>query len=123
MTQLSSKFGNADSNILSRIHDISSINCHVKDLATFGESLEQAARAVSPNNSGQNQRSRYRETHVLLFSWEEDNLGVYEKVDVLREVFQHVYHYDTEYFKIPSYKCHTALAMRLARYAFRNQFL
>ena len=53
-------------------HDISRINYHLKDLKVFGETLTDAVAGAFPNKG----RSRYSEVHVLLLSWEDDNLGV-----------------------------------------------
>ena len=55
-----------------RTHDISLTNYHIKDLKAFGETLTDAVAGAFPNKG----RSRYSEVHVLLLSWEEDNLGV-----------------------------------------------
>ena len=54
-----------------RTHDISSENYHVKDIETFGETLEKVAAAAFPGNG----YSRYKEVYVLLLSWEADDLG------------------------------------------------
>jgi len=52
-------------------HDISLIDHHVKDLEAFGRTLNEAAAAAFPRDG----RSRYKEVHVLLLSWEGDDLG------------------------------------------------
>jgi hypothetical protein len=70
---------------LGRTHDISQTGYHVKDLHTFGETLTNAASGVFPKG-----KSRYKELHVLLLSWEHDKLGVMKEVDELRSVFDQV---------------------------------
>ena len=96
----------------SRTHDISSVNFHVRDLATFGETLTCATAAAFPT-SVPSKRSRYIRVQVLLISWEEDLLGVSKEIAGLRDVFQRTYYYDTEEWQIPSIRSHNSLVRRL----------
>ena len=73
---------------LERTHDISQIGYHIKDLRTFGESLTNAAAGAFPKG-----KSRYKEVHVLLLSWEDDRLGVMEEINELGSVFDQVSSY------------------------------
>ena len=73
-------------------HDISKASYHIKDLETLGKILTNAGNAAFPNRG----RSRYKEAHVLLLSWEDDDLGVIDEVTELQDVFQHMYRYETE---------------------------
>ena len=54
-----------------RTHDISLKDYHVKDIETFGETLDRVAAAVFPRDG----RMRYADVYVLLISWEDDDLG------------------------------------------------
>ena len=98
-----------------RTHDITLVDYHVKDLATFGKKLTEAATAAFPRG-----RSRYTNVHVLLLSWEDDNLGVMKEVRELEKVFADTYNYHTERFQIPSSRSHNSLARRLT--AFLDDF-
>ena len=100
---------------MNRTHDISCVDFHIKDLEEFGNLLEGAANAAFPRRL-----SRYREAHVLLLSWEDDNLGVITEVSELRDVFRQVYCYDVEEWRIPSHHCYKALRKQINR--FLNEF-
>lgn len=93
-------------------HDYSSINTssptfedfdrwqsHI-GLKTFGEGLNAAARAVFPIES----RSRYSKVYVLLAYWAEGDANRPAPVEIskLFSVFKDTFHFDTQYFKIPS---------------------
>ena len=82
---------------MKRTHDISCIDFHLKDLQEFGRRHEEAANAAFPRVL-----SRYKEVHVLLLSWECDNLGVAAEVLELQDVFRQIYHYEVEEWKIPN---------------------
>ena len=64
-------------------HDISNTSCHVKDIEALGKILNSASSAAFPNNGA----SRYKEVHVLLLSWEDDNLGVSLEVGMFEVPF------------------------------------
>ncbi|KAL8835228.1 MAG: hypothetical protein Q9170_003390 [Blastenia crenularia] len=99
------------SSVKDRTHDISLIDHHVKDVKALCEILDQAVSAAFPRNS----RSRYSGVHVLLLSWEDDDLGVTAEIDELEDVFVIVYCYETERWKIPGTKSHNALSRRIMR--------
>ena len=94
-----------------RTHDISCASFHIKDLDEFGQRLEEAANAAFPSGS-----SRYKEVHVLLLSWEDDNLGVITEVLELQNVFQQIYLYDTEQWRIPSSHSYRALRKQISNF-------
>lgn len=96
-----------------RTHDVSLTSYHVKDLAIFGETLNDATAAAFPNDKTD---SRYKAIHVLLLCWEEDNLGVVKEVSELDDVFEDTYHYDTERWQIPSRRSHNSLGTRLSKF-------
>ena len=96
---------------MNRTHDISCVGFHLKELEKFGLFLEGAANAAFPKES-----SRYREVHVLLLSWEDDNLGVIKEVLELENVFRQVYFYDVEVWKIPSDHSFKALRTQVNRF-------
>ena len=96
---------------MNRTHDISCDGFHIKDLEKFGHLLEGAANAAFPRRL-----PRYREVHVLLLSWEDDNLGVITEVSELRDVFRQVYCYDVEEWRIPSDHCYKTLRKQITRF-------
>ena len=80
-------------------------------LKDFGEALESAARAVFPNDQG----LKYSKVFVLLISWqmEDPKLPVSRELEALREVFEEIYHYDVEEFRIPDRGSHAAVSERI----------
>lgn len=97
---------------LDTTHDISLIDYHIKDLKTFCEILKKAISGAFPNKG----KPRYREAHVLLLSWEGDNLGTISEVTELRNVFSNIYNFQTEEWKIPSGKSHYSLTMKIGKF-------
>ena len=96
---------------MARTHDISLIDYHVKDLASFGDSLNDAASAAFPTG-----KSRYREVHALFLNWEQDNLGVINEILELQHAFQIHYNYDTQEWRIPSAHSYKALRKRISKF-------
>ena len=92
-----------------RTHDISNTPFHVRDIKALGEILTNAAEAAFPNRGV----SRYKEVHTLLLSWEDDNLGVADEIDELRDVFRNLYSFEAEEWKIPSKRSHNSLAAKV----------
>lgn len=92
-----------------RTHDISLIDYHIRDVETFGKVLNNAAAAAFPRSSS----SRYCDVCVLLLSWEDDDLGVAVEIDDLEAVFQDLYGYTVERWKIPSTISHNSLVYRI----------
>lgn len=94
---------------IDRTHDISRIPYHVKDIGALGLILTSAVTAAFPNRG----LSRYKEVHVLLLSWEDDNPGVVNEIGELYEVFRQIYHFEVEGWRIPSERSHNTLAAKL----------
>ncbi len=95
-----------------RTHDISNASYHVKDVEALGKVLTEAGNAAFPNRG----RSRYKEAHVLLLSWEDDDLGVIDEVNDLQDVFRQSYNYKTDMWKIPGTRSHNSLATRILQF-------
>lgn len=79
-------------------HDTSFVNEHIPSIEKFGQDLQVAIHAAWPTRRG----SRYEEAHVLLLSWEDDNLGVEREIRRLKHVFSVLYRFDVQEFRIPS---------------------
>ena len=92
-----------------RTHDVSLVDYHVKDLETFGKTLEKVAAAAFPRDG----RIRYRDVHVLLLSWQADDLGVIKEILELRDVFSKIYRYKSEHWQIPSKSAFNVLRKKL----------
>jgi len=91
---------------IDRTHDISNTPYHVKDIEAVGHILNSAATAAFPNQG----LSRYREVHALLLSWEDDDLGVVNEIAELEDVFQQIYRFEVDVWRIPSERSHIAVA-------------
>ncbi|CZR65114.1 uncharacterized protein PAC_15014 [Phialocephala subalpina] len=91
--------------------DIDRWNYHTS-MKAFGEALQAAANAVFPN---EREASRYSQVSVLLISWsdEDPKLPVSLEIEKLHRVFQDVYGYDTEHWKIPDQNCHHKLTKKI----------
>ena len=101
-----------------RTHDTSSLSFHVKDLANFGQTLTEAAAAAYPTTGTS---ARYKAVHVLLLSWANDDLGVFEEISELDGAFTSVYGYATEQWRIPSTRSHNSLAKQLTEFLERYE--
>lgn len=95
-----------------RTHDTSLIDYHVKDVKSFGETVTAAAAAAFPNRG----RSRYKQVHVLLLSWEEDDLGIIDELSGLQTVLEDLYRFQTETWKLPTRKSHNSLVSRMIKF-------
>jgi hypothetical protein len=63
----------------------------------------------------------YREVHVLLLEWEEDDLGVDQVVNELMSVFKNTFGFESvQSFKIPSRRSYKALDARLQGFTQQN---
>lgn len=84
------------------------------DLQTFGHSLQEAVNAVFPND----RTSRYDDVSVLMISWadEDPQLPVSVEIDQLASVFEGVYHFKVEQWKIPDENCHFELAAKVMKF-------
>ncbi len=70
------------------------------DLKSWQDTLNQAIKASFPKKDG----FRYRSVHVLLLSWEEDDLDppCAGEIQRLEEVFQKGHRFDVEEWRMPS---------------------
>ncbi len=78
-------------------HDSSFVNEHIPSIDRFARDLQAAIDAAWPTRI----QSHYKEAHVLLLSWEDDNLGVDREVKRLGYAFKNLYRFEVEEFKIP----------------------
>jgi hypothetical protein len=72
----------------------------VPNIQHVAADLNNAIRAAWPKRD----EIRYSCVLVLLLYWEDDDLGVHTEIDSLQKVFQEMYHFSVEKFKIPSLK-------------------
>ncbi len=77
--------------------DTSLVGEHIPSIEKFAEDLQIAIEAAWPTRHS----SGYEEVHVLLLSWEEDNLGVEQEIRRLGKVLSNLYRFDVEQYKIP----------------------
>ena len=101
-----------------RTHDTSLIPFHVKDLATFGQTLTEAAAAAYPTTGIS---VRYKAVHVLLLSWVNDDLGVFKEISELDSTFTSIYGCETEQWRILSTRSHNSLAKQLTGFLERYE--
>ena len=94
--------------------EIDRLHCQ-SALQQFGEALEEAAKSVFPNNG----RSRYRNIHVLLLSWEDEDpqLPVSLEISKLFDVFVNVYHFQAEIWHIPNENSHNIVSRKILEFA------
>ncbi|EAQ88798.1 hypothetical protein CHGG_05417 [Chaetomium globosum CBS 148.51] len=80
------------------------------DFSSFLSHLTDAVSAAWPDRFS----TRYRKVKVLLMTWDKDDLGVETEVRNLESVFRGLYHYDTEYWKIPSRRSAVEVSRKVA---------
>lgn len=83
-------------------------------LEDFGKALENAARAVYPNDKN----SRYSQVYVLLICWQtqDPKLPVEVEISRLHEVLETVYNFDVEEFRIPNSGSHFAVSQKINKF-------
>jgi hypothetical protein len=64
---------------------------------------------------------RYKEAHVLLLSWEGGDSRMYDQLCQLQEVFDILYNYEVEEWKIPPTKPHTKLNEKILEFLTHDQ--
>lgn len=91
-------------------HDLDQLQYHIS-LQEIGEKLQRAANSAFPNDN----RLKYTSVHVLLLCWEDEDprLPVSIEVDELREVFENIYHYNVELWRIPNEGSHKNLNRKI----------
>jgi hypothetical protein len=92
-----------------RTHDIGLTNSHIPKIGRLCQDLNTAVNAIWPRRH----HTRYKATHVLLLSWEEDDLGVLSETKRLKHVFQDRFNYQVQEYQIPSTKPDTKLKGRI----------
>jgi len=93
-------------------HDTSFVEEHIPDIEKFAQDLQQAINAAWSDRK----RNRYQEVHVLLLSWEDDNMGVFREIERLRYVFSNLYRFDVQEFRIPGKTPQKAATVRLSSF-------
>ncbi|KAH8891643.1 hypothetical protein GQ53DRAFT_865528 [Thozetella sp. PMI_491] len=88
-------------------HETSAASFHLRDLQCLTTELEAALEASWATRKVPG--SPYNAVKVLLTSWMEDDLGVESEIDQLKDLFERVYRYDVDIWKIPSEKSERAL--------------
>ncbi|KAF8851404.1 hypothetical protein BDZ45DRAFT_750678 [Acephala macrosclerotiorum] len=91
-------------------HDTSRSNCHLKNLSTFVEALEQTAKRAFPNLT--RSISRYTSVQGLMLRWEEDDLNVDPELEDLMRVFEK-YGFRSAKWLIPTQNAHRKLMLRV----------
>lgn len=81
------------------------------NLQKFGKAFERAANIAFPSHN----RSRYSNVYVLMFSWESEDqrLPVRTEIADLRKVFEDIYHYKVEEYKIPDQRSHNKVCAKI----------
>ena len=94
-------------------HELDFQQRHVS-LKQFGEGLQLAATTLFPNDS----TSRYTKTSVLILSWEDEDpeLPVSIEIPRLSDVFEHVYKFAVESWKIPTKHSHFELNQKIGEF-------
>jgi hypothetical protein len=93
-------------------HDVSLVGEHAPDIKSVAKRLQAAVEEAWPTRG----RSRYTEVHVLMLSWEIDDLDVILELRQLEAIFTASYHYAVESWKIPHEKPTTRLQIRLTEF-------
>jgi hypothetical protein len=64
-------------------HDVSFVEEHISSIEKFADDLQIAINAAWLTRK----KSQYQDVHVLMLSWEDDNLGVEQEIKRLGYVF------------------------------------
>ncbi len=98
--------------LIPNTHDISYISKHIPTLSDLTADLEAATHAVWSRRH----ESRYSKVYALFLRWESDDLGVVTESNELQHVFQDLYHYQVESYKIPDERPDTSLKRRILQF-------
>jgi hypothetical protein len=99
-----------------RTHDTSFTEYHIRDIEKLGADLNEAVQAAWPTRYN----VRYSRAHVLMLSWEDDDLGVAREIKPLRHVFRDMYNFNVHEYQIPSVK--PDLSLKGAMFQFLSEF-
>jgi hypothetical protein len=86
-------------------HDVSHVSKHIPSFAELTADLESAARALWSRRH----ESRYSKVNAIFLRWESDDLGVVTESNDLQHVFEDLYHYQVQSYKIPDERPDTSL--------------
>lgn len=80
-------------------------------LKNFGEGLHAAAKAIFPDDS----RPQYSNVYVLMICWndEDSNQPIFRDTAGLFHVFNDIYHFETEVWRIPNENSHAEISQRI----------
>jgi hypothetical protein len=98
--------------LMPNTHDVSYVSKHIPTLSDLTADLEAATRTAWSRRH----ESRYSKAHALSLRWESDDLGVITESNDLQHVFQDLYHYQVESYKIPDERPDTSLKRRILQF-------
>lgn len=89
---------------------------HYDKFEDFRNDANRALRHAFPIH----RRPRNATASVLILRWEDDDLGVNDELVRLREVFDELYHFETEIWEIPSWRSAQELSNKV--YEWKHQY-
>jgi len=99
-----------DSAVVDATHNAASASFRLPDFSTFLTHITDATAAAWPSEP----RTEYQKVKVLLMSWENDDLEIETEIKPLASVFQGLYQFDTETWKIPLRRSGAELSRKIA---------
>ncbi|KAK3313608.1 hypothetical protein B0H66DRAFT_566617 [Apodospora peruviana] len=99
-----------DPTVTTTTHDTSAAAYHIPTFSHLVSQLNDAVEATWPERPS----ATYTRVKVLLMSWEKDDLGVESETQALSSIFQGLYNYDVESWKIPSRRPAIELSRKIA---------
>lgn len=93
-------------------HDVSLVGEHASSIKKVAERLQAAVEEAWPSWDSR----LYREVHVLMLSWKDDDLNVACEIGKLKDIFITSYRYSVETWEIPYEKPATRLQARMAQF-------
>ncbi|KAK4449006.1 hypothetical protein QBC34DRAFT_380855 [Podospora aff. communis PSN243] len=91
-------------------HDTASASFRLPDFSTFLTHVTDATKAAWPEKL----QTEYKKVKVLMMSWENDDLEVETEMKPLASVFQGLYQFDTEIWRIPLRRSGAELSRKIA---------
>ncbi len=91
-------------------HDVSFVEEHIPSIEKFADDLQIAINAAWPTRK----QGHYENVHMLLLSWEDDNLGVAQEIERLGYVFAKLYCFNVHEYRIPRKKPGMAAISRVS---------
>jgi hypothetical protein len=93
-------------------HDVSYVSKHIPSLSELTADLESATHALWSRRH----ESRYSKVIALFLRWESDDLKVVTESNDLQHVFEDLYHYQVQSYKIPDERPDTSLKRRILQF-------